>query len=106
MSVSVRVRLPMPFVCFSIYSAGFLVCDACRCLHLVFALCLKEESDIPTSMTEELQSILDVTSAFMDLINFVPQGSAMQTTLDQIRVCSQSPTNQEIVNEVLHLSLL
>ncbi len=57
-------------------------------------------------MTEELQSILDVTSACMDLINFVPQGSAMQTTLDQMRVRSQSLATQEIVNGVLHLSLL
>ena len=29
------------------------------------ALCLKEESDIPTLTTEELQSILDMTSAFL-----------------------------------------
>ena len=65
------------------------------------ALMLKEEKDIPILTIEELRRILDVTSAFMDLTNFVPKGKAMQKTLKRMRERSESPAIQQIVDDVL-----
>ena len=70
------------------------------------ALILKEEKDIPILTIEELQRIIDVTSAFMDLTKFEAKGKAMQKTLKRMRARSESPATQQIVDDVLKQSAL